>query len=267
MRRKVLTLVAMLSIGLWLAGCGQPEEQVSEETAPMEDLPSKPEVGSTVLIPAGEFTMGTDNDPHNLKLAEPAHAVDLPAFEIGVYEVTNGEFARFQLDSDYSAEGDWRSYYKIGREDFPVANVTFEDAKAYCEWAGMRLPTEAEWEKAARGTEQLRYPWGDVFDFTFANTNEHGVRDTMEVGSFERDKSPHGVYDMMGNVQEWTASSLQAYPGAKPPDPSVFRRNVIVVRGASYAMKGGSMYLFSRTGAPPGAQWGYGFRCVRDVGE
>ncbi len=244
-------------------GCGQPEEQAAVETAPADEAPPKPVPGDMVTVPAGEFTMGTDKDPHPLKLAEPAHKVNLPEYKIDVYEVTNGEFAKFQVESSYKAQGDWQSYYKIGREDYPVANVTWSDAKAYCEWAGKRLPTEAEWEKAARGTTSTRYPWGDVFDWTKANTNEHGVRDTLEVGSLPEDKSPYGSYDMFGNVQEWTADDLKPYPGAKLDD--VYKRKLKVIRGASYAMKGESMYLFSRTAAPAEAQWGIGFRCVQDV--
>ena len=231
----------------------------------MEEAEAKPMPGDVVMIPAGEFTMGTDKDLQPVKLAEPAHAVDLPAYEIDVYEVTNGQFTRFQLESDYKAQGDWRSYYKIGREDYPVANITWEDAKAYCEWAGGRLPTEAEWEKAARGTEGLKYPWGDVFDWTKSNVNEHGVRDTVEVGTLPDDKSPYGCYDMFGNVQEWTSEKLAPYPGAKPADPKVYKRGLIAVRGSSYALKGESMALYSRTGAPDNAQYGYGVRCVRDV--
>lgn len=266
MKGRALFWVALLGMFIWTWGCSKPMEQVASEGAPGEEATeAKPLPGDVVTIPAGEFTMGTDKDPSRYKLAEPAHTVDLPEYEIDVYEVTNGQFARFQLESDYKAQGDWRSYYTIGREDYPVANITWEDAKAYCDWAGGRLPTEAEWEKAARGTEQLKYPWGDVFDWTKANTNEHGVRDTVEVGSIPSDKSPYGCYDMFGNVQEWTSEKLEPYPGAKPVDPTVYKRDMVALRGSSYALKGESMALYSRTGAPADAQHGYGVRCVKDV--
>lgn len=268
MRGKHFVFALLLITSLWLAGCAEAEEApIVEEQAPLEDIVEKPQPGDMVLIPAGEFTMGAETDPHRLKLAEPAHKVDLPAYEIDVYEVTNGDFARFQIESDYEAQGDWRAHYTIGREDYPVANVTFEDAKAYCEYAGERLPTEAEWEKAARGNEELRYPWGAVFDWSKANVNEQGTRDTSEVGSFEEDKSPYGAYDMFGNVQEWVDTPLAPYPNGKVVDRNVFNRNYIVVRGASYAMKGDGMWLFSRTAAVPNAQFGYGFRCVKGVEE
>lgn len=263
MRSRALLLVALLGFCFWMVGCGQPEQQAADTAAvPADEAPPKPEPGAMVVVPAGEFTVGIEKDPHPLKLAEPAHKVTLPEFKVDVYEVTNGQFARFQIESDYRAEGDWRSYYKIGREDYPVANVTLNDAKAFCEWAGKRLPTEVEWEKAARGTTLTRYPWGEVFDWAKANVNEHGVRDTMEVGSMPEDKSPYGAYDMFGNVQEWTIDELKPYPGGAPND--VYRRKLTVVRGASYAMKGDSMQLYSRTAAPPNAQWGIGFRCVQD---
>jgi formylglycine-generating enzyme required for sulfatase activity len=265
MRAQVLLFVGLLSFCVLLAGCAQ--EEVSEGEMALEPVEEKPLPGDMIVIPAGEFTMGSDRDPHRLNLAEPAHKVDLPEYEIDVYEVTNAQFARFQIESDYEAEGDWRSYYKIGREDYPVANVTWNDAMAYCEWAGKRVPTEAEWEKAARGNEELSYPWGEVFDWRKANTNEHGVRDTMEVGSMPEDISPYEVYDMMGNVQEWTADELTPYPESEAVDPSVFTKNLIVVRGGSYAMKGESMFLFSRTASPAMAQYGYGFRCVRGGGS
>ena len=267
MKGRALFWVAFLGIIILTWGCSnKPVEQVAGEGAPGEEATeAKPMPGDVVTIPAGEFTMGTDNDLSRYKLAEPAHTVDLPAYQIDVYEVTNGQFVRFQLESDYKAQGDWRSYYTIGREDYPVANVTWDDAKAFCEWAGGRLPTEAEWEKAARGTEQLKYPWGPVFDWTKANTNEHGVRDTVEVGSIPTDKSPYGCYDMFGNLQEWTSEKLAPYPDAKQVDPKVFKRGLIALRGSSYALKGESMGLYSRTGAVADAQQGYGFRCVKDI--
>ena len=268
MKGHALILVALLSFTLWFVACAPGEEPVvEEELEPAEPYEAKPLPGDMVLIPAGEFTMGSDEKAGNPATASPAHIVDLPAYEIDVFEVTNGEFARFQIEGDYTAEGDWRSFYTIGKEDFPVANVTWEDAKAYCEWAGKRLPSEAEWEKAARGPEGYAYPWGDVFDWTKANTNEHGVRDTVEAGSVEHDKSAYGVHDMWGNVQEWCSAKVKPYKGNKSKGAVVFNGRYVATRGSSYAMRGGSMWLWTRSGFFPRSQFGIGLRCVRDVAE
>jgi formylglycine-generating enzyme required for sulfatase activity len=266
MKGHALILIALLSCSLWFAACAQGEEEpFAEEMPPAEPLEEKPMPGDMVMIPAGEFTMGSDEKAGSPPIASPAHTVDVPAYEIDVYEVTNGEFARFQIESDYSAEGDWRSFYTIGKEDFPVANVTLDDAKAYCEWAGKRLPSEAEWEKAARGPEGKAYPWGDVFDWTKSNTIEAGARNTVEVGSVAGDVSDYGVRDMMGNVMEWTSDTLKPYKGNTVKGFVGFNGNYVATRGASYTMKGASMFLWSRAGYVAKSQYGHGFRCVRDV--
>jgi formylglycine-generating enzyme required for sulfatase activity len=268
MKGYALILIASLSFGLWFVSCAPAEEQAVEgEALPAEPLEERPEPGDMVMIPAGEFTMGSDEKAGNPPTANPAHPVDLPAYEIDVFEVTNGGFARFQIEGEYAAEGDWRSFYTIGKEDIPVANVTWQDAKEYCAWAGKRLPTEAEWEKAARGPEGLGFPWGDDFDWENSNTNEYGVRNLLDVGSLEEDKSAYGAYDMFGNVQEWTSEILKPYKGNKAGKIPAFNGKYVAVRGASYALKGDSMYLWTRSGYYPKSQFGLGFRCARDVEE
>jgi len=262
MKNQILVTIVLLSLVLFFAACGTAEEEAADAT-PVEPEIVKPELGSMVTIPAGEFTMGSDIRAGNPPLAKPAHQVDLPEYEIDVYEVTNGEYARFNIESDYKSEGDWRSFYKIGKENYPVANVTQADAKAYCEWAGKRLPTEAEWAKAARGAEGKPYPWGDVFDWRNTNVAEHGIRDTQEVGMLETDKSSYGLYDVMGNVQEWTSDILAPYEGGEEKGIKAYNGKFVAVRGASYAIKGDSTLLWSRHAYLPSAQYGLGFRCAR----
>jgi formylglycine-generating enzyme required for sulfatase activity len=244
---------------LWL-GCSDATEAPIDEVADM--TPAQPEPGEMVLIPAGEFIMGSDLE-RTPPLEVPEHTVELPAYYIDVYEVTHGEWIRFLTENDYSPEGDWRRFYNIGKEDHPVGNVTWEDARTYCEAAGKRLPTEAEWEKAGRGTDGLKYPWGEVWE-SKANTEEHGMRNSIEVGEMAEDKSPFGVYDMMGNSQEWTADKLEPYPDNPDRRNESFRRDFIAVRGGSYAMRGRSMALYMRSAYLMDAQYGIGFRCVRD---
>lgn len=173
-----------------------------------------------VEIPAGPFTMGTDSGEPN---EAPAHEVDLPAFMIDKFEVTNADFAIFVEATDYKTQAEkqgtrnWRMAYTEGKYNHPVVYVTFEDAKAYCAWAGKRLPTEVEWEKAARGPEGFLFPWGSDWDATKANVKESGLRGTAAVGSYP--PNGYGLCDMAGNVWEWVGSPYEAYPGSDYQDP------------------------------------------------
>ncbi len=220
-----------------------------------------------VMIPPGEYTVGSDEPKGPGSWYAPAHKVETKGFHIDTYEITFEQYMNFSIESDYRPEGEWRQYYRTGRELYPVSNVTYDDAKAYCEWAGERLPTEEEWEIAARGAEARLYTWGDEWDATMTNTNERGYSDTVEVGAHEADKSVFGAYDMVGNVQEWTSSSLKPYRRSPVRNEDVFRMNYRTVRGASYAIKGKVVKLFTRFGYPDKAQYGTGFRCVKDLTE
>jgi len=263
MKQRLLWIFALMILVL-PAGCATAEEEAVVDEAGAEAEPAQPNIGDMVLIPAGEFIMGNDKD----KLASPQHKVNLPAFYIDAYEVTFGQWIQFVTESGYSEESDWRSFYSVGKENFPVANITLDDAKAYAKWAGKRLPTEAEWEKAARGTEGFLYPWGNTWDPTKSNCGEYGIRNTVEVGQMRLDKSPYGVYDMMGNVQEWTADPLKPYKGSKNAGDEVFRRGYHVVRGGSFVMfpsRGDGMFAYTRSGYFPKAQYGLGFRCAKDA--
>lgn len=252
-----------------LLGCSKPAEQAPAEQAeaPAEEQgPPKAQVGDMIQIPAGEFIMGSNEKREGRPpLDAPQRKVHLPAYSIDAYEVTFGQFIKFVTESGYEPEGNWRQFYTIGKEDHPVANVTWKDAQEYAKWAGKRLPTEAEWEKAARGPDGSDYPWGNQWDNSKSNCNELGFRDIVEVGQIETDRSSYGVYDMMGNVQEWTSDMLKPYPGSPVRGDEIFQRGYVAVRGGSYAMKGGSMTLWMRSGYFPKSQFGLGFRCVKDA--
>jgi formylglycine-generating enzyme required for sulfatase activity len=141
------------------------------------EVPTAPPVTEMMVeIPAGEFTMGNDAGDDDEK---PAHTVTLEAFEIDMFEVTNADFAKFveetgyQTEAEKAGEAGWRAYAE-GKDNHPVVKVTWNDADAYCQWAGKRLPAEAEWEKAAKGEEGFLYPWGNEWDPAKANTKESG---------------------------------------------------------------------------------------------
>lgn len=240
------------------------EGEPTIEPAPTEVL--RPDV-ETVEIPAGLFTMGDDGtDPNEA----PAHGVELPTYYIDQFEVTNADFAIFVEATGYQTEGErrgdkktWRTYLE-GRENHPVVKVTFGDARAFCEWMGRRLPTEEEWEKAARGTDQRSFPWGDLWDTTRANVKLTGLRGTAAVGSFPSGASPYGVEDMAGNVWEWTNSPYVAYPGSTYQDPQ-YSPDARVTRGGGWFDDQKQVSTTNRSAAlPQTANDDLGFRCVAD---
>ena len=191
---------------------------------PTAQATKQPTPGKTgmVLVPAGTFAMGS-NDDHIKQAAEWCgcginyfqdelymHDVYVSAFYIDKYEVTNRQFATFAQDTGYVTDAEkkpepntWRTAYTPGQEDHPVIWMSWNDASAYCQWAGKRLPTEAEWEKAARGDDARLWPWGNNWDNQRLNASEGGRKTTTPVGSFAQGASPYGLLDMAGNVWEW----------------------------------------------------------------
>ena len=130
----------------------------------------------------------------------------MDAFEIDRYEVTNAQYGRFVRATGHEAPATWGGEtYPGGLAAYPVTSVLWEDADAYCDWAGKRLPTEAEWEKAARGVSGQTYPWGDTWDPARANTAASGAGEPVPVGAYPTGASPYGGLDMAGNVWEWVA--------------------------------------------------------------
>jgi formylglycine-generating enzyme required for sulfatase activity len=235
-----------------------PEETAAPTAPPVTDI--------MIEIPAGPFAMGSDaGDPDEA----PAHEVDLPAFEIDKFEVTNADFAQFVEATGYQTDAEkaessknWRDDAE-GKDNHPVVRVSWNDAVAYCEWVGKRLPTEAEWEKAARGTDGWMYPWGDEWDPSKANVKDTGLRGTAAVGSFGAGASPYGVEDMAGNVWEWTADWYEPYPGSDYQS-DYFGQKFKVVRGGGWfemedAVRTTNRDLTSDTAANDDL----GFRCAR----
>ncbi len=245
------------------------------KVAPQDYSMYKTKVGDEgremVQIPAGPFTMGSnDGDPDEA----PEHQVFLKAFFIDLKEVNQEEYARFAkmtkrpmpkievFEDDQS---------KVLKPELVAMSVSWEDAKAYCKWAGKRLPTEAEWEKAGRGEGKRKYPWGDKFIPGTTNVDgaEDGYKYLAPPGSFEAGRSPYGLYDMTGNVAEWVEDSYEEniykkaiYRDPKGPDDGQLK----VVRGGSWRETAQNVRLSKRFAAK---YWRtditIGIRCAGDV--
>ena len=200
-----------------------------------------------IYISGGTFLMGSDEGSDNQR---PAHEVYVATFYIDRYPVTNEEYKRFLDETGHPVPNydvswaDCRNYnwdpakrtYPEGKGRHPVVLVTWEDALAYASWAGKRLPTEAEWERAARGTDGRRWPWGNDFIEGRCNIKETGIGSTTPVGMYSPEgDSPEGMGDPLGNVWEWTSSLYEPYPY----DPNDGRESLQasgwrVLRGASW---------------------------------
>ena len=249
-----------------------------------------------VLVPGGRFAMGTDPDaePDQKSHESPRIEPDVSEFEVMRTPVTVAQMRRFIDDRGYarrdawSEEGwawrtgdaielprffspaerdEWKAYLTPSR---PAVGVSWFEADAYARWAGLRLPTEAEWEKAARGTDSRRYPWGDAWDDDAAAHRGHGPRCTVPVGVFPRGESPWGVLDMAGSVWQWCrdAYAPDAYARADrrdpegPGEPDGSGRHV--VRGGAWNTLPWSLRCANRNCYPRTARFSnLGFRCVR----
>lgn len=292
--KGTLLLVWLIALSLLVINCGggpPPTQPVSEtpgtatpgageETpTPIEVLPTDTPVPppptpsplpaeevEMITIPAGEFTMGSEAGDDDER---PAHTVFVNEFKIDKYEVTNEQFAKFVEETGYvtgaeqAGEGDsWRTY-AVDKDRHPVVKVTWDDAVAYCQWAGKRLPTEAEWEKAARGSESLVYPWGKSWDPAKANSREGGYRGTTVVGSFPEGASPYGVMDMAGNVWEWTSDWYDAYPGSTSTS-EYYGEQFKVTRGGAWFSTNDLLRGSNRSATSTDARNDdLGFRCAK----
>lgn len=227
----------------------------------------KPAETPMVLVPAGEFTMGSTMADDE----KPVHRVDLDAFYMDKYHVTVGQYAKYLEATDKEAPPEWEIMNQPRHQKRPVVNVNWFDAATYCKWAGKRLPTEAEWEKAARGTDGRLYPWGNEaptrLHANFGKKQWANHMALVPVGMFEMGKSPYGIYDMAGNAWEWVNDwydhdYYKKSPTKNPQGPKMGKSKV--VRGGNWLYVQEFLRSSFRFNAEPsGRQFGYGFRCAK----
>lgn len=241
----------------------------------IEKAPKKPD---RVLIPAGSFTMGSTEADIQWVAAKffseslewyrdetPAHKVHLDAYYIDKYEVTNEEYMKFR-EAVKGREPKFSDDPHFNKPNHPVVGVSWQEASDYCRWAKGRLPTEAEWEKAARGTDARYYPWGNEADPTLGNVRglEDENRHTAPVGDYEAGKSPFGVHDLAGNVWEWTLDWYQPYEGNHQKN-DMYGELLKVIKGGSWQSNMDLARSAIRGKAIPRQPQNYiGFRCVSD---
>lgn len=267
----MMKFVLFTILVLFIVGCEDNEPDIINS---YEDM---------VYIPAGEFIMGSSEEdvqkfllqyiyrtPERFADEQPQHIVYLDAFYIDKYEVTNAQYREF-IEATGRKPSIYLDVEPYNDPDQAVMGVSWEDANAYAMWRGKRLPTEAEWEKAARGTDGRYWPWGNEWDATKLNANDAGAVDgyvyTAPVGSYPQGVSPYGVHDMAGNVFEWVSdwydkNYYKYSPKINPQGPISGQNHV--ARGGSWDVNNDFTRCASRFGISPGSLL-VGIRCAKSA--
>lgn len=227
-----------------------------------QDKPST----SMAEVPAGEFIMGSNERWDD---EAPEHVSSTDAFYIDLNEVTNADYKKFVSATQKVFPFHWpEGSIPKGKENHPVVYVSWFDATEYCSWAGKRLPTEQEWEKAARGEEGLIYPWGNEWSLDKSNNPYKNSTGTEPVGTYPRGRSPYGLYDISGNVWEWVDSYYLPHPG-NPVTRAEYGKDKRVLKGGSWfdCLSYGcglSAPTFNRSFFTPEVKNNsFGFRCAK----
>jgi formylglycine-generating enzyme required for sulfatase activity len=284
MKRSVLMatgtclLLALFFFSLWSSGRAflyAPFHLIQElfsydpddETLSLDQAkPGKEDDVAMAMVEAGRFWAGLDDSERGWNRRN----IHIDAFMIDVHEVTNAQYKHFIEALDYPEPPFWEDK-RYNRPDNPVVGVNWYDARAYCWWTYKRLPTEAEWEKAARGTAGHLFPWGDEFRPALANLlgDDDGHKGLAPVGTFPGGKSPYGASDMVGNVWEWCRDWYSPhYYREKAQDNPLGPRSghYRVVRGGSWVSSPQFAAFSSRDRLDPHARGvHFGFRCARSV--
>ncbi len=218
------------------------------------------------LVPRGEFVMGSNERWDD---EAPEYIESVETFHIDLHEVTNANYHLFASATKREFPYHWsEGNIPAGKEDHPVIYVSWHDANAYCKWSGKRLPTEQEWEKAARGENGNIYPWGNEWSLDKSNNPYKGSTGTQPVGSYPEGRSPYGLYNMSGNVWEWVDSFYLPHPGNTIPRAE-YGKDKRVLKGGSWfdCLSYGcglSAPTFNRSFFTPEVKNNsFGFRCAK----
>ncbi len=268
---RIIMLSTVLSLALTNGAWG---------ASPKKSIPAS--YSGMALIPQGSFEMGSRKslreldpvaifqaDRHMLGPEDPAHEVILDAYYIDLYEVSNAEYKKYIDTTRITTLPRYWEDASFNQSNQPVVGVTWKEAQAFCQWKNKRLPTEAEWEKAARGKRPVKYPWGNEEpDKTRLNFNNH-VGKTAPVGSYPTGKSDYGVFDLSGNVAEWVQDwHFPEYylfsPKENPPGPD--KGHYKIIRGGNWKNNAEDVRLTYRNATVPKARSKtVGFRCAADA--
>jgi eukaryotic-like serine/threonine-protein kinase len=254
----IITLGILTAIILILTQRANAPTPVNQSPVPIDLAPP----AGMIRVPGGSFLMGT-NDADAEPESRPAQAVTVAGFFLDVNEVTNLEYQKFIKDKKYPPPPHWhKDEFPPGEATLPVWNVTWYDAKEYAQWAGKRLPTEAEWEFAARGPENRKYPWGNDWSPRFSNSKEDNQDKPKAVGSYPEGRSWCQINDLAGNVAEWVEDEYMPYPNSSVPLKPGFK----VLRGGAYRSRKDKLVSWVRYFDKPDLKWDYvGFRCAMDA--
>jgi serine/threonine protein kinase len=250
-------VVIVFAVVMWSQWKKNASSTIRDDAAPL------PPAGMA-YVPGNEFTMGNDAGEESEK---PPHKVTVTPFFIDLYEVTCEEYEKFIRATRRQAPATWANdQYPSGWERRPVTGINWDDASAYARWAGKRLPTEQEWEVAARGSDGRLYPWGGEWKAGSANAGPTSPGHVVDVGTYPVGVSPFGAVDMVGNAWEWTASDFVAYPGGRLPGKSM--GTLKVIRGGCFLSRPDQATVTIRVGWPARGGNEYdntGFRCAKDL--
>ncbi|HEX6789767.1 MAG TPA: formylglycine-generating enzyme family protein [Candidatus Krumholzibacteria bacterium] len=262
-------ITTLLSIAALVAAALLASRAPAQESGTRPD--PIPPVSGMVFVPAGEFLMGsTVEDVRRAADVDefPQRKVWVDDFYIDEHEVTNAQYKVFVDSMRVPAPAKWvDGNYGIGEDGLPVISISWDEAAAYARFVGKRLPTEAEWEKAARGTDGRVFPWGNDFDRTRANNGDHLV----PIMTYPTGVSPYGAWDMAGNAAEWVDGAYAAYPRTEdlprdlPDRKEVYKGDRRIYRGGSWNTFPKYLRCANRESTTTNKKWVYvGFRCAMD---